>query len=130
MKTDYLKLNTKGHREICFYDFIKCSLEKAYRKMNRSIEPTFLVEGTYYNIADYLALWGCDPCYDHPPRNKGDGYIFYNYGVECHKKVFLKTMLIPALLRQMDDMSMEDKDFECFLKIYGHIKKKLRTKGK
>lgn len=31
---------------------------------------------------DYAAQWGCDPAYDKPPRRKGDGYLFYNFGSE------------------------------------------------
>lgn len=33
-----------------------------------------------YTPEEYAAMWGCDPCYDTPPRKPGDGYLFYNFG--------------------------------------------------
>ncbi len=35
-----------------------------------------------YTPEEYAAFWGCDPCYDTPPRLPGDGYLFYNFGSE------------------------------------------------
>lgn len=50
------------------------------------------------SFEDYAARWGCDPCYDRAPRLPGDGYQFYNFGVEGNDKVFLKKFL-PAIER-------------------------------
>jgi len=35
---------------------------------------------------EYAASWGCDPCYDRPPRKRGDGYYFYNFGSKLQKR--------------------------------------------
>jgi hypothetical protein len=35
-----------------------------------------------FSPEEYAALWGCDPQDDRPPRQPGDGYLFYNYAVE------------------------------------------------
>lgn len=39
-----------------------------------------VVRGISYSFEDYAAMWGCDPCFDNPPREPGDGYLFYNFG--------------------------------------------------
>lgn len=46
---------------------------------------------------EYAAYWGCDPCYDREPRQHGDGYLFYNFGVEQDPE-FLRKFL-PAIDR-------------------------------
>jgi hypothetical protein len=46
---------------------------------------------------DYAAQWGCDPIYDQPPRQPGDGYMFYNFAVEDTED-FLERF-IPAIER-------------------------------
>jgi hypothetical protein len=43
--------------------------------------------------ASYAAMWGCDPVYDLPPRNRGDGYLFYNYSDEGDDPEFLERFL-------------------------------------
>jgi hypothetical protein len=47
---------------------------------------------------EYAALWGCDPEYDTPPNEKGDGYLFYNFSVEQDDPNFLRKF-IPAIER-------------------------------
>jgi hypothetical protein len=42
---------------------------------------------------EYAAQWGCDPCYDKPPRKRGDGYYFYNFSVEGNNLVFLQEFV-------------------------------------
>ena len=72
----------------------------------------------------YAALWGCDPCYDPPPRKPGDGYLFYNFAVERDDPDFLR-MFIPAIERtirsvEIEGTSEEDKaDLEDLL---NHVK--------
>ena len=34
----------------------------------------------------YAAQWGCDPMYDRPPREPGDGALFYNFGSEIQER--------------------------------------------
>jgi hypothetical protein len=59
--------------------------------------------------AGYAALWGCDPCYDKAPRQPGDGYRFYNFGVEGHDPAFL-AFFLPAIDRTMKgDVSKHDR---------------------
>jgi hypothetical protein len=35
------------------------------------------------NAEEYASQWGGDPVYDRPPRQRGDGYLFYNFSSEC-----------------------------------------------
>lgn len=54
-------------------------------------QPEFIVNdgrGMEFPLSPYgySALWGCDPCYDNPPRQKGDGYLFYNYSADSSKE--------------------------------------------
>lgn len=61
------------------------------------------------SVAEYLAQWGCDPCYDKAPRLPGDGYHFYNYGPERTNPEYL-AKLLPALIRQLADQSLTAAD--------------------
>lgn len=56
----------------------------------------------------FAALWGCDPCYDHPPRLRGDGYHFYNFAVEGEDLGFLKTFL-PAVERTILEVNQSNR---------------------
>lgn len=47
---------------------------------------------------EYTSWWGCDPQYDRSPRERGDGYLFYNFSQEKHSSIFLKKF-IPAIKR-------------------------------
>ena len=60
---------------------------------------------------DYAALYGCDPCYDRSPRLPGDGYLFYNFGVEGYDKSFLEKF-IPAIDRTIaeETQSLQDRE--------------------
>jgi hypothetical protein len=60
---------------------------------------------------EYAALWGCDPCYDRPPRQPGDGYLFYNFAVEQGDADFLRRFL-PAIDRTIAGLDSADSDFE------------------
>ena len=55
---------------------------------------------------DYAALWGCDPVYDRPPRERGDGYLFYNFAVEKNDPDFLQKF-IPAIKRTIECVEVE-----------------------
>lgn len=61
------------------------------------------------SVAEYLAQWGCDPCYDRAPRLPGDGYHFYNYGPKRQSREYL-AKLLPALDRQLSDTTLTDTD--------------------
>lgn len=60
---------------------------------------------------EYASYWGGDPCYITPPNERGDGYLFYNFGSEhCgHDPKFLETFL-PAIQRTLTrpELSKED----------------------
>lgn len=58
---------------------------------------------------EYAVLWGCDPCYDHPPRERGDGYLFYNFSEEGNDPDFLRRF-IPAIDRTIEECKMPDTD--------------------
>lgn len=73
------------------------------------------------SIADYLNYWGCDPCYDKAPRNPGDGYIFYNYSIECNDQEYLEK-LVSAIQRQLKDRKLSKIDRENFKKILKYVK--------
>jgi hypothetical protein len=60
---------------------------------------------------EYAALWGCDPQYDRPPRDWGDGYLFYNYSVEQSDPDFLRRFL-GAIDRTIDGLDPADSDYE------------------
>ena len=49
----------------------------------------------------YASFWGCDPCYDKPPRLQGDGCLFYNFGSEPKTKENL-TKFLPAIDRTIE----------------------------
>lgn len=76
-------------------------------------------------VGEYLAFWGCDPCYDHAPRLPGDGYIFYNYGPEEGDPFYLTAQLLPALARQLQDPTLSPLDRENFEKIVVYVRSRL-----
>ena len=43
---------------------------------------------------EYAGFWGGDPCYDHPPRERGDGYMFYNFDGQVNDIVFLRKFIL------------------------------------
>ena len=55
---------------------------------------------------EYAAYWVCDPTYDKPPREPGDGYLFYNFGCEAEvrDKEFL-TKFLAAIDRTLKDVN-------------------------
>ena len=55
---------------------------------------------------EYAAFWGCDPVYDRSPRQRGDGYLFYNFAVEQDDPDFLRTF-IPAIERTIRCVEVE-----------------------
>ena len=65
--------------------------------------PTFADE---IGPEEYAAYWGCDPVYDRPPRNPGDGYCFYNFAVEQDDPEFLRKF-IPAIERTIKCVEAE-----------------------
>lgn len=56
-----------------------------------------LIEGEV-TPEEYASFWGADPCYDKPPRNRGDGYLFYNFAIEGYDPSFLEKF-IPVIDR-------------------------------
>lgn len=50
---------------------------------------------------EFAAQWGCDPQYDTLPNERGDGYLFYNFGVEGNDPTFLEKF-IPAIERTIE----------------------------
>src|SRR5579872_4096881 len=75
------------------------------------LEPNLIDDNgdeTADTVAEYLAQWGCDPCYDRAPRLRGDGYIFYNYDPEKNSAEYLTEKLLPALDRQLSDITLSD----------------------
>jgi hypothetical protein len=88
-------------------------------------------EETTVTVAEYLAMWGCDPCYDRAPRKPGDGYTFYNYGSEGDDLTYLKERLVPAVTRQLQDTTMSDHDREQFeaIKTFAEAKVKALEAG-
>ena len=63
-------------------------------------------------IAEFLAGFGGESCYDNPPLNKGDGNTFYNYNLEYKNKKYLEFELIPAIHRQLksEDINLDDRE--------------------
>lgn len=62
---------------------------------------TFEIEagnGIRVPAEELAASWGCDPSYDRAPNLRGDGCLFYNFGVEGNDPAFLKQFL-PAIDR-------------------------------
>lgn len=43
-----------------------------------------LIEGV--SPKEFAGWWGCDPVYDRPPRQPGDGYLFYNFGSKLQER--------------------------------------------
>lgn len=60
---------------------------------------------------EYAALWGCDPAYDRAPRQRGDGYKFYNYSVEQDDPDFLREF-IPAIDRTIQCVESNPDNYE------------------
>jgi hypothetical protein len=60
---------------------------------------------------EYAVLWGCDPQYDRPPRQPGDGYMFYNFAVEQDDPDFLRRFL-GAIGRTIDGLDPADAEHE------------------
>ncbi len=77
-------------------------------------EPTFKEKCYTLTIEEWLALWGCESCYDHPPLEKGDGAAFYDYSIHKDDKTFILTKMLPAIERQLK-CEMETKDRENML---------------
>ncbi len=75
---------------------------------------------SHESVAEYLAQWGCDPCYDRAPRLPGDGYHFYNYGSERSNPEYLGKLL-SALNRQLADQSMTATDRGNFRMIRDYV---------
>ena len=76
---------------------------------------------------DYAALWGCDPVYDHPPRKRGDGYLFYNFAVDQNDPDFLRRF-IPAIkrtIRFVQIVGTSDEDQADLEQLLDHVKELL-----
>lgn len=59
---------------------------------------------------EYAAYWGCDPCYDHPPRNRGDGYHLYNFSSKLQpRNAEYLASLLGAIDRTILEASGKDK---------------------
>ena len=39
-----------------------------------------------YSPEEYASFWGADPVYCKPPLERGDGYLFYNFGSEHQER--------------------------------------------
>lgn len=81
--------------------------------MTQTINETIRDGGVDHTPESYAAGFGCDPCYDKPPRHRGDGYKFYNFGVDGHGRTgdsieFLRTFL-PAIDRTIQQCISERK---------------------
>lgn len=74
-------------------------------------EPELLALGRAYDAADYAALWGCDSFYDKPPRELGDGAMFYNFRDERWEPEFL-IKFIPAIGRTIAEVERREADAE------------------
>lgn len=75
---------------------------------------------------DFAALFGCDPVYDQPPRQPGDGYHFYNFAVECEDPDFLKQF-IPAIERTIQDPRLDALDRAALVKLRSECQRRLET---
>jgi len=74
----------------------------------------------------YASLWGGDPVYDNPPRQRGDGYLFYNFSSENVRRTreFLdqfaaaieRTVLSVKNHAPKDIAEMSKPEFEAYLK--------------
>ena len=86
---------------------------------------------------EYAGVWGCDPVYDNPPRERGDGHLFYNYGAvdwPVSKRINLYKSLIPAIERtikcvQQDPDSYEPLDAEDLCMFRDHVQSELNELG-
>jgi hypothetical protein len=65
----------------------------------------------YVSFEEYAAWWGCDPCYDSAPRQRGDGYLFYNFNVEGSDVEFLKKFVgaIERTIKGLDKRRKKDR---------------------
>lgn len=80
-----------------------------------------------FGVSEYLGLWGADPCYDTPPRNRGDGYVFYNYNSKKNDVFYLKTQLLPAINRQLQDQNLTGLERRNFQKIVEHVQRRISS---
>jgi len=66
-------------------------------------------EGTF-SFEEFASWWGCDPCYDSPPRQRGDGYYFYNFSVEGDNVEFLQKFVgaIERTIKGLDKRRRKD----------------------
>lgn len=58
---------------------------------------------------EYAVLWGCDPQDDRSPRQRGDGYLFYNYAVAQGGPDFLRQF-VSAIDRTSQGLHPGDAD--------------------
>ena len=72
-------------------------------------DKTSLINGDV-TPEEYSAFWGADPVYDKPPRERGDGYLFYNFSEEGHDPEFLRKF-IPAIERTMKTVLPTEPDY-------------------
>lgn len=72
---------------------------------------------------EYAALWGCDPQYDRSPRQRGDGYLFYNYAVEGDFN-FLRRFL-GAIDRTIQGLHPGDADKDNLEALREHVEEQL-----
>jgi len=82
-----------------------------------------------FSIAEFLAQYGADPCYCHPPLLPGDGYVFYNYSGSGDNLEYLAEQLIPAIGRQLESSRVSEVDRDCFEQIRNFTRKKIAAIG-
>jgi len=71
----------------------------------------------------YAAQWGCDPVYDKPPRQPGDGYLFYNFGSEKQKRSPEWLDQFIAAIERTIRGKIAIKDRRGLLKLLRHVKR-------
>ena len=85
---------------------------RANPMIESSVDPADLrkaKETTFEEYAAYAATWGGEACYDTPPNEKGDGELFYQFGINGKNPEFI-VKFIPAIERTMkqDTLCPED----------------------
>ena len=82
-----------------------------------------------YEPGDYAALWGCDPMFDKPPREPGDGNLFYNFGSELQEMTaeYLEKFIgaIKRTIAEVDgrkDDPEREEDLEGLNELLEHVK--------
>jgi len=85
-------------------------LQKLAATPPKAEERNSLIDGDV-SPEEYAAFWGADPVYDKPPREPGDGYLFYNFAEEGHDPEFLRKF-IPAIDRTLKTLLPTDPDTE------------------